>query len=112
MKDDQIKALYCKISEIETEKMARDETEKLEKARFQEELCETVRREKEQAVKEVTEKLAHAHKEEIELLRQRLKLLTFTNIEHSPSGDSCQERIEVTNQRIMLGFSTELNSRS
>lgn len=94
-KDDQIKGLYFKISEIENEQLARDETEKLEKARFQEEISATVRKEKELAVKEVTEKLAHAHKEEIDLLRQRLKLLTFANAEHSPGSDSGQERVEV-----------------
>lgn len=75
--------------------MSRDETEKLEKARFQEEICTTMRSEKELAVKEATDKLTNAHKKEIELLRQRLKLLTFPNVEHSTNNDSNQERAEV-----------------
>lgn len=54
-----------------------------------------MRSEKELAVKEATDKLTNAHKKEIELLRQRLKLLTFPNVEHSTNNDSNQERAEV-----------------
>lgn len=89
--------------------MARDETEKLEKARFQEEMCTTMRKEKDLAIKEATDKLANAHKKEIELLRQRLKLLTFPNVEHSPNGDSNQERVEV-NELAHFFLSHELIS--
>lgn len=46
------------------------------------------------AIKEVTEKLNHKHKQELEALRQRYKLMTCTNMERFPSETSL-EKVEV-----------------
>ncbi len=85
-KDNKIKALYLQLEE---EKLGDYDNEKIEN-RIQEE----VQKEKERAIKEVTEQLNRDHKRDLEILRQRFKLMTCTNMERFPS-DSSLEKIEV-----------------
>lgn len=62
---------------------------------------------KQQALKEMQEKLIHDYKTEMESLRCRFRLMTFTNMERSPSDTSLEkiertDMIEIANHEAIL----------
>lgn len=62
---------------------------------------------KQQALKEMQEKLIHDYKTEMESLRCRFRLMTFTNMERSPSDTSLEkiertDMIEIVNHEAIL----------
>jgi len=59
---------------------------------------------KQRALKELSERLTHTYKTEVEGLRSRFRLMATTSMERSPS-DSSLEKIEVRNKMRKLLFS-------
>lgn len=86
-----------KISSMEMDRLV-ESGEKVEK-----QIQEAVSAERERTIKEVTEQLTQTHKREIEMLRQRFKLMACTNAERCPSETNL-ERIEVLFQFVKLKF--------